>query len=221
MIVRTTRWIEATLMKDMLANTCADVLISSWVARYGVPAVLTSDRGTQFASAVWQVLCHHLGVQQNLTTAYHPQANGMIERVHRQLKDSLRARLAGPDRPDHLPWVLLGLRAAPKEDSAVSVAEMLFGAPLVLPGQLLQGGKLPAKEVIEKLRDPSPVATRRLTYAQAASSIPPGLMAAKYVYVRRGGTAPPLSPPYIWGRFWWFIAAQKFSSCRSAAGKKQ
>jgi hypothetical protein len=67
---------------------------------------------------------------------------------------------------------------------------------LVLPGQLLQSGELPVKEVIEKLRDASPVATRKLTYAQAASSIPPGLMAAKYVYVRRGGTAPPLSPPY-------------------------
>jgi hypothetical protein len=183
-------------MKDMLASTCADALISTWVARYGVPAILTSDRGTQFASAVWQVMCRRLGVQQTFTTAYHPQANGMIERVHRQLKDSLCARLAGPDWPDHLPWVLLGLRAAPKEDSAVSAAELMFGAPLTLPGQLLVEGELPVKEVVQKLRETSPLATRKLTYAQAASSIPPGLMAAKYVYVRRGGASPPLSPPY-------------------------
>jgi hypothetical protein len=55
----------------------------------------------------------------------------MIERTHRQL------RLAGLQWPEHLPWVLLGLRAAPKEESAVSSAELVFGAPLTLPGQLL------------------------------------------------------------------------------------
>jgi hypothetical protein len=49
-------------------------------------------------------------------TAFHPCSNGMVERCHRQLKDALRARSAVNDRPDHLPWVLLGLRAAPKED---------------------------------------------------------------------------------------------------------
>jgi hypothetical protein len=52
-----------------------------------------------------------------MTTAYHPQANGLVERTHRQLKDALRARQAGVDWPAHLPWVLLGLRAAPKEVS--------------------------------------------------------------------------------------------------------
>jgi hypothetical protein len=32
-----------------------------------------------------------------MTTAYHPQANGLVERAHRQLKDSLHARQAGVD----------------------------------------------------------------------------------------------------------------------------
>ena len=39
----------------------------------------------------------------------------MVERAHRQLKDALRAREAGAEWPDHLAWVLMGLRAAPKE----------------------------------------------------------------------------------------------------------
>jgi hypothetical protein len=47
--------------------------------------------------------------------------------VHRRLKDALKARLAGPDWPLHLPWVLLGLRAAPREDSGVSAAELVYG----------------------------------------------------------------------------------------------
>jgi hypothetical protein len=38
----------------------------------------------------------------------------------------------------HLPWVLLGLRAAPKEEPAVSIAELVTGSPLIIPGQLLR-----------------------------------------------------------------------------------
>jgi hypothetical protein len=54
----------------------------------------------------------------------------MIERYHRQLKEALRARLAAAAVGDwefHLPWVLLGLRAVPKDDSGVSSAELVFG----------------------------------------------------------------------------------------------
>jgi hypothetical protein len=34
------------------------------------------------------------------------------------------------------PWVLLGLSEAPKEDSDVSLIELLTGSPPILPGQL-------------------------------------------------------------------------------------
>ncbi|MFN9979825.1 MAG: DDE-type integrase/transposase/recombinase, partial [bacterium] len=111
----------------MEAATIADALVAGWVSRFGVPAVITSDRGTQFTSAVWEALCSRLQIQHITTTAFHPCSNGMVERCHRQLKDALRARSAANDWPDHLPWVLLGLRAAPKEDSAISSAEMVLG----------------------------------------------------------------------------------------------
>jgi hypothetical protein len=78
-----------------------------------------------------------LGIKHNLTTAFHPQANGMVECVHRQIKDALRAREAGLAWHSHLPWVLLGLHAAPKEDSGISSAGKVLGSPLHLPGELL------------------------------------------------------------------------------------
>ncbi len=107
------------------------------------------------------------------TTAYHPQSNGLVERTHRQIKDALRARLAGNRWPEHLPWVLFGLRAAPKEDSVVSSAELVFGAPLTLPGQLLTSPETPLEDVIEALRSTQPLATRPLTYAEAAACSEP------------------------------------------------
>ena len=60
----------------------------------------------------------------------------MVECAHRQLKDALRAREAGAEWPDHLAWVLMGLCAAPKESNGVSSAQLVFGQPLILPGEL-------------------------------------------------------------------------------------
>ena len=68
-----------------------DAFIAGWVTRFGVPAMVTTDRGTQFTSALWMAACHRLGIKHVITTAYHPQSNGMVKRVHRQIKDTLRA----------------------------------------------------------------------------------------------------------------------------------
>ncbi len=122
-----------------------------------------------------------------LTTAYHPQSNDMVERVHRQLKDALRARGAGPAWHSHLPWVLMGLRAAPKEDSAVSSVELVTGTPLVHPGQLLHVPDPPRVDV-------PPPPTRLLSYAAAANSPPAHLAKAEHVYVRVGGQQTPGGP---------------------------
>jgi hypothetical protein len=52
-----------------------------------------------------------LGIMRKLTTPFHLQANAAVEYFHRQLKDTLWARLARADWFSYLPWVMLGLRA--------------------------------------------------------------------------------------------------------------
>ncbi len=85
-----------------------------------MPAVITSDCGNQFTSSLWAALYSLLDIQHSQTTAYHLQSNGMVERFHRCLKDALRARCAAANWVDHLPWVLLGLRAAAREDDGTT-----------------------------------------------------------------------------------------------------
>ncbi len=94
------------------------------MSRFGVLAVITSDHGTQFTSSLWASLCILLNIQHNQTTAYHPQSNGMVECFHRRLKDTLHARSASANWVDHLPWVLLGLRAAAREDDSSTPAQI-------------------------------------------------------------------------------------------------
>jgi transposase InsO family protein len=97
-IDRTSRWPEAITIAATTTVDCANALFQGWVSRFGVPAVITSDRGAQFTSSLWAALCSLLNIQHNQTTAYHPQSNGMVECFHHRLKDALRAR-CGLGRP--------------------------------------------------------------------------------------------------------------------------
>ena len=160
---RSTRWVEMIPLSSTTATACADALVAGWIACLGVLATLTTDRGVQFPSAVWSILCRRLGINHITTTAYNPKAIGLVERFHRQLKDFLRARLAATDWLSHLPWVLLGLRAAPKEDHNSSSAELLYGVLLTLPGELLDVQEPPAAIFLEHLHSsPSSLQTRPL-----------------------------------------------------------
>jgi transposase InsO family protein len=197
MVDRSYRWLEATPLQTMAAEDCVDALISSWVARFGVPTIITSDQGCQFTSSLWAGLTKLLGIKHVQTTAYHPQSNGMVEMRHGQLKAALRARLQGSRWPENLPWVLLGLRTAPKEDSGVSAAKLVYGVALALPAEFLSTAEPPAAEFLQKLQQVEIPATRPLGYAEAAAKPPAALLQASHIYGRCGGALPPLAPLYV------------------------
>jgi hypothetical protein len=74
----------------------------------------------------------------------------MVERLHRRLKDALRARGAGALWLEHLPWILLGIRTASSNQVKQSPAEAVFGSSLMLPGQFL-ASEDPPSDFYEKL----------------------------------------------------------------------
>ena len=200
---RFTRWPEALPISDTSTQGVAMALISGWVARFGVPAVLISDRGPQFISQLWAEIAKLLGVQLRQTTAYHPQSNGMVERFHRQLKASLSARLTGPNWVGQLPWVLLGIRAAHKMDIGASPAELVYGTELHLPGQFrtpttAHSAVTPFLEDLRKamadLR-PTPTAHHQ-PQAPNPTRVPEELRRCPMVFVRRDGHRTPLSAKY-------------------------
>jgi hypothetical protein len=69
------------------------------------------------------------------TTAYHPESNGAVKRLHRHLKDVLRTRTAVVTWSEELPFVLLDLHAQPMQDISLSPAGAVFGTPNVLPNK--------------------------------------------------------------------------------------
>ena len=200
MVDRFTRWPEAVPLKGMDTETCARAVVFHWIARFGMPLDMTSDRGSQFTSKLWTTIAKLLGTKLHHTTAYHPQANGLVERFHRNLKSALRARLTGPNWLDELPWVLLGIRTAPKEDLNSSSAELVYGAPLTVPGDFVATPhrQLDPVAVLSRLRDTVskfiPIPTSH--HGNPKTSVPPDLRSSEYVFIRRDAHRTPLQRPY-------------------------
>jgi len=88
-IDRVTRWPEIWPMRSITAEEVAETFTREWVPRFGIPSVITTDQGSQFESDLFQRLMRQFGTKRIRTTAYHPCANGMIERANRQLKSAL------------------------------------------------------------------------------------------------------------------------------------
>ena len=204
---RFSRWPVAIPMKDITAESVADAFAHGWVATYGVPASITTDRGSQFSSAIWKQLLSTWGVNSHMTTAYHPEANGLVERFHRRLKEALLAMGENAQQQWYwrLPCVLLGIRTTLKPDIGASPADMVYGEGLAVPGTLLSqrtdntDNNAPRQATLNNLRveverlQPKPTSNHRRPRTQ----IPQDLRTASHVFIRRGGVQPSLSDPYV------------------------
>jgi cleavage and polyadenylation specificity factor subunit 1 len=56
---------------------------------FGCPQSITTDQGHQFETQLFQSLARICGIQLSRTTAYHPTANGLVERFHWTLKAAI------------------------------------------------------------------------------------------------------------------------------------
>ena len=204
---RFSRWPMAVPIRDMTAETVADAFAYGWVSAFGVPASITTDRGSQFSSATWRQLMDMWKIQSHYTTAYHPASNGLVERFHRRLKESLLA-LAN-DEPQNwywrLPCTLLAIRTTLKPDVGASPADLVYGEGLSVPGDLLSNKRPDEDQLPQQRQDtlanlrvevsrlrPIPTSAHRRPHVH----IPEDLRTATHVFVRRGGIHSSLTTPY-------------------------
>ena len=200
---RFTRWCDAIPLQQSDALSVAKALLRHWISRFGVPTTITTDRGQQFESRLLKSLFQLLGTSRIRTTAYHPAANGMVERFHRQLKDSLRATENVSTWFDALPLILLHLRTTLKPILGCSPAQLVYGTTLRIPGEFLHTSPTVTSApvyvqelqlLMQALQPPS--VDHHLSTASSAGYVPSALQQASHVFVRHDAVRKPLQPPY-------------------------
>lgn len=147
---RFSNYVVAVPIPDKSAKTVAVHLFNNWICTHGAPRSLLSDRGTEFRGEVHKYITEQLSIKHILTTHYHPQTNGKLERWHRYLKDRLNAAVIQRelDWEDNIMWpALLPSIAASYNSTAtkatgISPHELIFGTKFYLPITHQQPGNL-------------------------------------------------------------------------------
>ena len=129
------RYTLAVVMKDQTAKTVMMVIYEHFIAVFGVPAKLLSDRGANFMSALVEELCATFGIQKCRTTAYHTQCNGQVECSHQMLFRMIGklARDKKAQWEQHLPELLQAYNSTRSVVTSYSPHYLMFGRCLQLP----------------------------------------------------------------------------------------
>jgi transposase InsO family protein len=95
-----TRFVVAVALPDETAPTLVRTLLERWFLVFGPPERFLTDRGTSFTGKLLCSVAAKLGVKKVWTSAYHPQCDGMVERLNRTLTKALRSLVVFEDRWD-------------------------------------------------------------------------------------------------------------------------
>jgi RNase H-like domain found in reverse transcriptase/Reverse transcriptase (RNA-dependent DNA polymerase)/Integrase zinc binding domain/gag-polyprotein putative aspartyl protease len=128
------------------AKGLAQLFIREIFPHYGMPLEIISDRGTQWSNEYFQALCDEIGIKLKMSTAYHPQTNGLVERTNEVIATALRHFVAADqkDWPSYLPFIEFALNDMYRESIQSTAFRMnrisLPRNPFAAITQLAHGG---------------------------------------------------------------------------------
>ena len=134
----TTRYPEAIPLKNITTKTIVKVLLKYFTS-FGIPKEIQSDRGTNFTSDLFSSILRELGVKQTLSSAYHPESQGALERWHQTFKTMLKKFCLESelDWDEGVNYLVFAIREAPQESLGFSPFEMVYGRQLRGPLSLI------------------------------------------------------------------------------------
>lgn len=128
------KWSEAKPLKDKLAESVSKFLYEI-ICRHGCMRIQINDQGKEFVNEVITNLHEMTGVDQRITSAYHPQSNGLCERQNRNIKESLVKVLNA--KPSEWPYVIEGVlfahRVSKHSSTKFSPFFLMYNRHPVLP----------------------------------------------------------------------------------------
>ena len=96
--------------------------------RFGCANIIISDQGQEFVNKVEEDLLRLTGTEHRLTSAYHPQSNGLTERFNQTLQTALLKLVndTQTDWDEHLPAILFAYRTCQQRATKPTPFEVMY-----------------------------------------------------------------------------------------------
>ena len=147
---RFSRWPEACPTKRKDAQSVAKFLCREFISRWGLPDRISSDNGKEFVDKTVKLILQKLGIKQRLGAVYHPQSQGMCERMNGVLKNRIVkiCQHTGLNWIAALPLALMVCRSSELRDLHMTPHELVTGRLMPTPC-LRTSGKGPSLALLE------------------------------------------------------------------------
>jgi len=118
------------------ANT-ARLIFDNVVKYHGVPDSIISDRDTRFTSNFWRELAKVMGIKLRLSSAFHPETDGLCERTNRTVIQLLRndSNLKANNWSENITAVEMAINNYQQSSTRQSPYYLNFGMHIKLPNQ--------------------------------------------------------------------------------------
>ena len=155
------------------------------VARlHGIPRVLYSDRDVRFTSRFWRELWYFVGTSLRMSTSFHPQTQGQVERMNSVFEQVMRCTVHELGEPrnwdDLVPFIEFSVNSQPNRSTGYSPFYLTYGYHPVTPIDLLKSTDHSRVEAVDEF-------TQRLrdTYSKACTNLQHANEKYKQHYDRR------------------------------------
>ncbi|GJR17116.1 reverse transcriptase domain-containing protein [Tanacetum coccineum] len=133
-----TKWMEAKPLATITGKQVVNFAYDNIFCRFGIPATIVIDNGTQFTNDPFKKWAEKLMVKLICTSVYHPQWNGAVERVNKSLLRGIKTRLekGGSAWAEEVPNVLWAHRTMKKTNNGKTPFSLTYGIEAVIPAEI-------------------------------------------------------------------------------------
>lgn len=141
MIDRFSRYAVAVPVKNKTSPTVIKAILNNWIYKFGVPEHILSDNGPEFIAKAFKQFVNRFKFKHKHSTVYHPQTNGMVERLHRYIKqrmvlaaiDQELNLLSGDEWFDLIPPIMFAYNSTITRMTGYSPHELIFARSPLFP----------------------------------------------------------------------------------------
>ncbi|KAD4981704.1 hypothetical protein E3N88_18375 [Mikania micrantha] len=133
------KWIEAEAFVQVREKEVISFIKRNILTRFGIPAEITCDNGSQFIGKRTTNFCEAWGIKMITSTPVHPKANGQAESRNKIIINNPKKNLGSNKGKwaEELPFVLWADRTTTKNATGQTPFLLVFGSEAVLPTEMI------------------------------------------------------------------------------------